>query len=206
MGGTGIATFSDRLRDAVRGGGPFDEDPRIQGFGSGLASDPERGPVNGDVDAQRARLLLYQDQIKVGLTGNLEGYTFEDRTGAEVTGAQVDYNGSPAGYTQDPSEVISYVDAHDNETLFDSLTYKLPQAHVDGRPGADEHDLAGDDGAEPGPAALARRQRPAALQVAGPELVQLRRLVQPDRLDRAARTPSAPGCLLPRTTRPSGRT
>src|SRR5450756_1597708 len=29
LGGTGIGTFSDRLRDAVRGGGPFDEDPRI---------------------------------------------------------------------------------------------------------------------------------------------------------------------------------
>ena len=40
MGGTGIATFSDRLRDAVRGGGPFDEDPGIQGFASGLFTDP----------------------------------------------------------------------------------------------------------------------------------------------------------------------
>ena len=26
MAGTGIGTFNDRLRDAVRGGGPFDED------------------------------------------------------------------------------------------------------------------------------------------------------------------------------------
>ena len=32
MAGTGIATFSDRLRDAVRGGGPFDADPGVQGF------------------------------------------------------------------------------------------------------------------------------------------------------------------------------
>ena len=40
LGGTGIGTFSDRLRDAVRGGGPFDEDPRKQGFGSGEATDP----------------------------------------------------------------------------------------------------------------------------------------------------------------------
>ncbi|WP_241780275.1 DUF3372 domain-containing protein, partial [Streptomyces wadayamensis] len=31
MAGTGIATFSDRARDAVRGGGPFDEDPGVQG-------------------------------------------------------------------------------------------------------------------------------------------------------------------------------
>jgi pullulanase/glycogen debranching enzyme len=28
LGGTDIGTFSDRLRDAVRGGGPFDDDPR----------------------------------------------------------------------------------------------------------------------------------------------------------------------------------
>ena len=34
-------------------------------------------------------------------------------------------NGSPAGYADQPDEVVSYVDAHDNETLFDALTYKL---------------------------------------------------------------------------------
>ena len=44
-----------------------------------------------------------------------------------MTGAEVDYNGSPAGYTADPQEIILYVDAHDNETLFDALAYKLPQ-------------------------------------------------------------------------------
>ena len=43
-----------------------------------------------------------------------------------MKGSQVDYNGSPAGYTADPSEVITYVDAHDNETLFDALLAKLP--------------------------------------------------------------------------------
>ena len=40
MAGTGIGTFTDRLRDAVRGGGPFDDDPRIQGFATGLFTDP----------------------------------------------------------------------------------------------------------------------------------------------------------------------
>jgi pullulanase-type alpha-1,6-glucosidase len=128
MAGTGIGTFSDRLRDAVRGGGPFDADPRIQGFATGLFTDPNGAAANGTSDAQRARLLLYQDQIKVGLTGNLRDYTFVDRVGATVKGSQVDYNGSPAGYAADPSETITYVDAHDNETLFDTLQYKLPQA------------------------------------------------------------------------------
>ncbi|HEX5996442.1 MAG TPA: pullulanase-type alpha-1,6-glucosidase, partial [Jiangellales bacterium] len=124
--GAGIGSFSDRLRDAVRGGGPFDEDPRIQGFASGLFSEPNGSPANGSEDDQRDRLLLYHDQIKVGLAGNLRDYTFVDRTGATVKGKQVEYNGSPAGYAADPEETITYVDAHDNETLFDALTYKLP--------------------------------------------------------------------------------
>jgi pullulanase/glycogen debranching enzyme len=64
----------------------------------------------------------------VALTGNLKGYTFTDRTGALVNGAQVDYNGQPAGYTSSPQEAINYVDAHDNDTLYDALTYKLPVA------------------------------------------------------------------------------
>ena len=128
MANTGIGTFSDRLRDAVRGGGPFDEDPRIQGYATGLFTDPNGAAANGSADEQRARLLLYQDQIKVGLAGNLRDYRFTDRTGAVVPGSQVDYNGQPAGYAGDPSETITYVDAHDNETLFDVTQYKLPQA------------------------------------------------------------------------------
>ncbi len=126
MAGTGIATFSDRLRDAVRGGGPFDDDPRVQGFGSSLATDPNGSPANGTPGEQLARLLHDQDLIKVGLTGNLAGYAFVDASGATVTGAQVDYNGAPAGYATEPSDVMTYVDAHDNETLFDTLLLKLP--------------------------------------------------------------------------------
>ncbi|PPB49189.1 DUF3372 domain-containing protein [Arthrobacter pityocampae] len=126
MAGTGIGTFNDRLRDAVRGGGPFDDDPRIQGFASGLLTDPNGVAGNGTEADQRAELLLSQDQIRVGLTGNLKDYMFTDRTGNQVTGADVDYNGSPTGYTADPQESITYVEAHDNETLFDALTFKLP--------------------------------------------------------------------------------
>jgi pullulanase-type alpha-1,6-glucosidase len=128
MAGTGIGTFSDRLRDAVRGGGPFDADPRqIQGFASGLFTDRNESTSEA-LEQQRARLLLYHDQIKVGLAGNLRDYRFVDRTGATVTGAQVDYNGQPAGYAAEPDETVTYVDAHDNETLFDILQYKLPRA------------------------------------------------------------------------------
>ncbi|GAA2699615.1 pullulanase-type alpha-1,6-glucosidase [Actinoplanes palleronii] len=128
MAGTGIGTFNDRLRDAVRGGGPFDENPRVQGFASGLADQPNGDPVNGTAASQRERLLHYQDLIKVGLTGNLAGYSFTGSSGSTVTGAQIDYNGAPAGYTAAPDEAITYVDAHDNEILYDALAYKLPQA------------------------------------------------------------------------------
>ncbi|HEX6871910.1 MAG TPA: pullulanase-type alpha-1,6-glucosidase [Micromonosporaceae bacterium] len=126
MAGTGVGTFNDRLRDAVRGGGPFDGNPHLQGFASGLFTDPNGDPVNGTPDEQRARLLHQQDLIKVGLTGNLASYQFTDSSGRVVTGSQVDYNGSAAGYTAAPAEAITYVDAHDNEILYDALAYKLP--------------------------------------------------------------------------------
>ncbi|GAA1564371.1 hypothetical protein GCM10009678_54310 [Actinomadura kijaniata] len=125
MAGTGVATFNDRLRDAVRGGGPFDADPRVQGFGSGLWTAPNDSPANGAEPAQRARLLHLADQIKVGLTGNLRDYRFTASGGRAATGAQIDYNGAPTGYTAAPGEAVTYVDAHDNETLHDALAYKL---------------------------------------------------------------------------------
>ncbi|PAZ10376.1 sulfonate ABC transporter ATP-binding protein [Streptomyces sp. SA15] len=128
MAGTGIATFSDRARDAVRGGGPFDEDPGVQGFASGLYTDPNSSTGNGASEEQKARLLHYQDLIKVGLSGNLKSFTFTDTGGEEVTGADVDYNGSPAGYADAPGDALAYADAHDNETLFDALAFKLPSA------------------------------------------------------------------------------
>lgn len=127
LGGTGIGTFSDRMRDAVRGGGPFDDDPRTQGFGAGAASDPNGAPVNGSPADQAKRLAHDTDLVQLGLAGNLRSFTFRSADGgAVVRGDGVDYNGSPAGYADQPVEVVSYVDAHDNETLWDSLTYKLP--------------------------------------------------------------------------------
>jgi pullulanase-type alpha-1,6-glucosidase len=128
MAGTGIATFSDRARDAVRGGGPFDSDPGVQGFASGLYTDPNSSTANGTSAEQKARLLHYQDLIKVGLTGNLATYHFTDSDELEVKGSEVDYNGQPAGYADAPGDALAYTDAHDNESLYDALTYKLPAA------------------------------------------------------------------------------
>ncbi|MEU1277199.1 pullulanase-type alpha-1,6-glucosidase [Streptomyces sp. NPDC005805] len=128
MAGTGIATFSDRARDAVRGGGPFDEDPGVQGFASGLFTEPNGSKANGTPAEQKARLLHYQDLVKVGLSGNLASYRFTDTSGREVKGSDVDYNGSPAGYAAVPGDALAYADAHDNETLYDALAFKLPAA------------------------------------------------------------------------------
>lgn len=125
MGGTGIGTFNDRMRDAAHGGGPFDEDPRSQGFGTGLWSQPNEAGLDGDDDEQRASLLHAGDLVKIGLAGNLADYTFTGADGEEVTGFELDYNGAPAGYTAQPGEAVNYVDAHDNEILFDLLAYKL---------------------------------------------------------------------------------
>ncbi|MEU6401665.1 pullulanase-type alpha-1,6-glucosidase [Streptomyces sp. NPDC046985] len=127
MAGTGVATFSDRARDAVRGGSPFDSDPGVQGFASGLYTDPNSSPANGTREEQKARLLHYQDLIKVGLSGDLAGYRFTGSDGQETTGAGIDYNGAPAGYAKAPGDALAYVDAHDNESLFDALAYKLPK-------------------------------------------------------------------------------
>ncbi len=111
LDGTSIGTFNDRLRDGVRGGGPFDEDPRA-----------ERGFATGGSSANDT------DLVQLGLAGNLRDLVLRSQeTGEVVTGAEISYNGAPAGYAEEPDEVVNYVDAHDNETLFDALTLKLPQ-------------------------------------------------------------------------------
>lgn len=126
MGGTGIGTFNDRLRDAVRGGSPFGGF-QDQGFVSGLSLEPN-GVTDGTPEEQAARLLHFADQIKVGLAGNLRDYTVVNAEGETVTGAEIDYNGNPTGYTLDPQEHIVYAEAHDNQTLFDLIQYKAPEA------------------------------------------------------------------------------
>jgi pullulanase-type alpha-1,6-glucosidase len=124
MAGTGIGSFSDRLRDGVRGGGPFDP-PTAQGFATGLYVDPN-GTNQGSASDQKNLLLLETDWIRLGLAANLANYALIDRNGNSVNGTQIDYKGQPAGYTADPQEVINYVEAHDNETLFDAMHLKLP--------------------------------------------------------------------------------
>jgi pullulanase-type alpha-1,6-glucosidase len=120
----GIGTFNDRLRDSVRGGSPFGG-WQEQGFVNGLYYDPNEVEIRSP-DEQLDLLLLFSDRIRIGLAGNLRDYTFEGASGDMITGADVDYNGSPTGYTVDPQEHIVYVSAHDNETIFDVIQLKAP--------------------------------------------------------------------------------
>ena len=127
LGGTGIGTFSDRLRDAVHGGSPVDGASTFQqGFGTGLGTDPNGDPINGSTSEALADLGRQTDLVKLGLAGNLRDFTFVTADGTATRGDAIDYRGAPAGYADQPDEVVNYVDAHDNETLFDLLAFKLP--------------------------------------------------------------------------------
>lgn len=128
MAGTGIGTFSDRLRDMVRGGSPFDSQDTIrsaQGFANGLYYDPNE--LNSGSEDELVALMGATDMIRVGMAGNLKDYTITDLNGETVRGDEIPYGSSQmAGYTDDPQEVINYVSKHDNQTLFDNNAYKTP--------------------------------------------------------------------------------
>ena len=124
MFGSGIGSFNDRLRDAVRGGGCCDGGANLisqQGFINGAYYDP-----NALANQSKDDLNRLADLVRVGLSGTLRDYSFVDRNGVQRKNAQIDYFGQPAGFTANPAETINYVEAHDNPTLFDLNAYKLP--------------------------------------------------------------------------------
>ena len=129
--GSGIATFSDRARDAIRGGGPADTGAALflQGYANGLHYAPNAVAAAGDADGAdgRGALLHAADLVRAGLAGTLRDYRMEDRTGAVVPLSAIDYKGQPAGYAAQPGEVVNYVENHDNQTLFDVNAFKLPR-------------------------------------------------------------------------------
>ncbi|MDE2160488.1 MAG: DUF3372 domain-containing protein, partial [Burkholderiales bacterium] len=122
LAGTGIGSFNDRIRDAVRGGGPFD---------SGNALIANQGFVNGEcwgsnlgtacTAAQRGALDAAQTLIRVSMAGGLQNYTL-----GGVAASAIPYNGAGAGYTASPQELINYVGSHDGQTLYDISQYKHP--------------------------------------------------------------------------------
>ena len=126
MFGTGVGSFNDRMRDGVRGGGCCDNGPSLisqQGFINGAFYDR-----NATSTQTKDDLLRLGDLVKVGLSGTLRDYSFTDRFGQVRKNSQIDYFGQQAGFAASPQETINYVEAHDNQTLFDLNAFKLPQS------------------------------------------------------------------------------
>ena len=124
MAGTGIGTFNDRLRDAVRGGVPFDTGAAVvanQGFNSGLFYDNNDG-TQGTI-AQKVNSLANQNNMSICLAGNLAAFPLNGST----LGKDLEYgDGIPTGYTTSPQENVPYISVHDNETIWDISQYKHP--------------------------------------------------------------------------------
>ncbi|MCC2618108.1 pullulanase-type alpha-1,6-glucosidase [Aestuariibacter halophilus] len=129
LAGTQIGTFSDRLRDAVRGGSSFlfaDDIRRSQGIGNGLKVFPNELQQGADNHDMQQEYELSMDQLRVGLAGNLTSFTFTAQSGEEMQGLEVDFGGEPTAYAADPADTINYVSKHDNQTLWDNHQYRLP--------------------------------------------------------------------------------
>jgi len=127
LNGSGIGTFSDRARDAARGGSAGD---------SGEAVIKQQGYINGlvyDANAMagerpRADLLQAADTIRVGLAGTVRSYPLVNADGVTRKLEDMKYGGQPAGYASAPGETVNYVENHDNQTLYDANALKLPLA------------------------------------------------------------------------------
>ena len=130
LNGSGIGSFNDRLRDALRGGGAGDGPEHIvlrQGWLNGLVDAPNEA-VLAAYGPPRETVLATTDQVRLGLAGSLRSYRFTTHSGALLSGEQIGYGDQPAGYASQPAEVVNYTENHDNHTLWDANAFKLPLA------------------------------------------------------------------------------
>ena len=125
LAGSGIGAFSDRGRDAVRGGGCCDDAAAMlsrQGWINGLHYDS-----NGRAPSMLADLQHSAELVRVGLAGTLRHYRMSAADGQVKALSEIDYAGQAAGFASQPDEVVNYVENHDNPTLFDINVLKLPR-------------------------------------------------------------------------------
>jgi len=73
-------------------------------------------------------LMWLGDVIKASLAGSIRGYSLTTSWDAQLPLEQISFEGQPAGDVTNPSEVVNYVENHDNLTIFDNNAYKLPTA------------------------------------------------------------------------------
>lgn len=121
LGGSEIGTYSDRLRDAVRGGGNNTRDS--QGLGNGLLLQPNNLQTH---ENNLNEYPLRMDQLRVGLAGNLSNFPLYQENNQQILGKDIPYGQQPTGYALDPADTINYVSKHDNQTLWDNSQYRLP--------------------------------------------------------------------------------
>lgn len=127
LNGSGIGTFSDRGRDAVRGGSASDSGEAMikrQGYINGLVYEPNA--LAGE--RPLADLMAAADMVRVGMAGSVRSYKLTTHKDAVQALEAIDYNGQPAGYASEPGEAVNYVENHDNQTLYDMNVFKLPLA------------------------------------------------------------------------------
>lgn len=146
MAGTGIGTFNDRFRDALRGGAPFDcgvllhQQGILQGLyfapnESGSKLYPKSAESNcrnlGDFYSAPSADKRYthqeaEDKLRIGLLGSIKSYPFWTHDGKNMSAGSVGTWGNPVAYVDQPYESVNYISKHDNQTLWDFNQLKLP--------------------------------------------------------------------------------
>ena len=144
MHDTLIGTFNDRIRDAVRGSGPFDHGDaliKLQGFATGRCTemndkrnelDPgySCAPTATNESDYGMHPLNWQDVIRISMAGNLRDYELLTYTDEVKAGKDISYWGAISGYGDQPINTINYVSKHDNQTVFDLIMYKAKKSNT----------------------------------------------------------------------------
>ena len=135
--GMGIGTFNDRIRDCARGGDHSSEAKSDQGFVTGLFYD-HNGQSSNKIpwrhEDRYPLLLHFSDVIRIGMAGNLKHFQLRCASGAILDACDYRYNGTPAGYSDRPSETVNFISAHDNYELWDHIAAKAPFEKADRNP------------------------------------------------------------------------
>ena len=120
LNNTHIGAFNYWIRDAVRGGGPFDNGNSLitnQGFMSGLCYDVNATAGGSCTTAMQNSLLAAQSAIRVSMAGAVSVFP-----GA----AGISFNGSAVAFATNPDENVNYIGSHDGQTVWDIAQYKHP--------------------------------------------------------------------------------
>ncbi|WP_299013425.1 pullulanase-type alpha-1,6-glucosidase [uncultured Photobacterium sp.] len=120
MAGTHYGTFSDRLRDSVRGT-VYSDSGETMTTRKGFAN---AGPVYNDAKEVK-ELNRLTDLVRLGMAANLKNYLLVDQNGETKRGQDIKYGDQRAGYADNPEETVNYISKHDNQTLWDINQYKI---------------------------------------------------------------------------------